>query len=437
MKNFIRSLYTKKAKRVNNLRLLNNFISITAIFSIFYVLVSLLIGYKAGVIAMLINFVLFMINLKLFDKRILGYTASANFYIANCAFVAVLICSFFSGGLFSPVLPWFILVPVISLLLLGIGPNTLIWLGVTLIFIITAGVSSINYPFAYDTTWTRFFTATCVFGLSLIVYTVTMVFEKAKENALNKLAEKNKEITDSIYYAQKIQNSLLAPPDLLDKHLAENFVLYKPKDIVSGDFYWALEYNGDFYMAICDCTGHGVPGAFMSLLINSFLNEALAEKSILSPEKILDFVRMRIIENTSKSGSQDGMDGVVIRFHRHGGKISYASGNSFQTLVKQNEAHKLPKDKMPVGISYKMDPFSLHTIEVSKGDMLYFYTDGYGDLFGGTKGKKFTSKQLNKVFKEISHLGLSEQKIILENTFVEWKGDLEQVDDICIVGIRV
>jgi serine phosphatase RsbU (regulator of sigma subunit) len=392
-----------------------------------------------GIIAMSVNFVLFLLNLQLFRKKILSYKVSANVYIANCAFVAIFMCSFYSGGLFSPVLPWFILVPTISLLLLGICLNTLVWLIITVTLIIGFGVVAIigwKYPVDYDTTWERFFTTTCVFGLALIVYIVTMVFEKAKENALNKLAEKNKEITDSIYYAQKIQESLLAPVELVNKYLPENFILFKPKDIVSGDFYWGREYNGDFYLAVCDCTGHGVPGAFMSLLITSFLNEALAEKSILSPDKILDFIRSRIIENTSKSGSQDGMDGVVIRFHKSG-KITYASGNSFQTLVQDNTLHKLPKDKMPVGISYKMDPYTLQTIEARKGDMLYFYSDGYADLFGGSKGKKFTNKQLNETFLKISTLGIAEQKNILEKTFVEWKGDLEQIDDVCIIGIRI
>lgn len=435
----LRHLFKKQARRVNNVRLLNNFIGITSLFSIFYILVSALISFIPGVIVMSVNFALFLLNLQLFTRKVLSYMAAANFYIANCAFVAIFLCSFYSGGLFSPVLPWFILIPIISLLLLGISMNTLVWLIITVLFIICFGalaMSGWNYPMDYDTTWSHFFTTTCIFGLSLIVYIVTMVFEKAKENALNKLAAKNKEITDSIHYAQKIQQSLLVQPDLMDKHLPENFIFFKPKDIVSGDFYWGREYNDDFYLGVCDCTGHGVPGAFMSLLITSFLNEALSEKNITSPDKILGFVRERIIENTSRNGSQDGMDGVVIRFHKDG-KISYASGNSFQTMVQDKVLHKLPKDKMPVGISYKMEPYTLQSIDAKKGDMLYFYSDGFGDLFGGSKGKKFTNKQLNDTFLKIASLKPGEQKDILEQIFVDWKGDLEQIDDVCIIGIRI
>ncbi|MES2132370.1 MAG: SpoIIE family protein phosphatase [Bacteroidota bacterium] len=439
MNSLIKQILKKQRGRINNRRLLTNFIGITSLFSVFYILISLCIGFLPGVIVMSVNFLLFLLNLRLFTTRIISYDVAAHIYIANCTFVAILMCSFFSGGLFSPVLPWFILIPTISLLLLGIGRNTFVWLCITIAIIITIGAlasAGFEYPVDYDVTWSRFFTTTCIFGLSLIVYIVTMVFEKARENALNKLAQKNKEITDSIYYAQKIQHSLLAPQELIDKYLPNNFIVFKPKDIVSGDFYWAREYNGDFYLAICDCTGHGVPGAFMSLLITSFLNEAITEKSIISPDKILEFIRARIIETTAKSGSQDGMDGVVIRFHKHSGKITYSSGNSFQTQIQNNILTKLPKDKMPVGISYKMEPFTLQTIEVAKGDMLYFYTDGYADLFGGSKGKKFTNKQLNETFLKISSLDMNEQKENLEQTFVDWKGDLEQIDDVCIVGIR-
>jgi serine phosphatase RsbU (regulator of sigma subunit) len=436
----LQGIFKRQARRINNLKLLSNFISITALFSIFYILISWMIGYVPGIIAMSVNFLIFLANLQLFTRQKLSYQVSANLYIANCAFVAIMLCSFFSGGLFSPVVPWFVLIPTISLLLLGISSNTFVWLVITICLIMGFSIlNAVGYksPVAYDQDWAAVFKATCVLGLALIVFIVTVVFERAKENALNKLAEKNKEITDSIQYAQKIQHSLLAPQELIDKHLPDNFVMFEPKDIVSGDFYWAKEHNGDLYLAICDCTGHGVPGAFMSLLITTFLNEALNEKSIISPERILEFVRMRIMENTSKKGSQDGMDGTVIRFFKNNWKISYASGNSFITHIKNNEVHKLPNDKMPVGLSYKMEPFTLHTINASKGDMLYFFTDGYADLFGGSKGKKFTKKKLNEMFQRIASQELSEQKEILMNTFIEWKGDIEQVDDVCVIGIRV
>lgn len=438
--NFIKYKLLKSDGSLGKKKLLVNFIAVTSVFSLFYILISCLIGYMPGVIAMTINFTVFVLNFILLVKKGFSYKLSANIYIANCTFVAILVCTYFSGGLFSPVLPWFILIPTISLLLLGIGRNTSIWLSITVLLIITFGILTLNgfnFPSAYDTSWTNFFTITCIFGLSLIVYIVTMVFEKAKESALNKLSVKNKEITDSIHYAKKIQHALLAPIELIDAHLPHNFILYKPKDIVSGDFYWAREHEGNFYLAICDCTGHGVPGAFMSLLITSFLNEAISEKTILEPDKILEFIRTRILENTSKSGSQDGMDGVIVKFNKLKGSITYASGNSYHTLIQNNVLHKLPKDKMPVGLSLNMEPYTLHSIQANKGDMLYFYTDGYADSFGGEKGKKFTNKQLNQTLLDIASLDLNSQKEILEEKFNTWKGDLEQIDDVCIIGIRL
>src|ERR1700741_639712 len=253
MTNYFKYKMIKSDGSLGKKKLLMNFIAVTAGFSVFYILVSCLIGYAAGVIAMSINFTMFLINLVLLIKKTLSYKLSANIYIANCAFVAILVCTYFSGGLFSPVLPWFILVPTISLLVLGIGKNTFVWLAISVTLIVTFGVLSITgyrFPLAYDVSWTNFFATTCIAGLALIVYIVTMVFEKAKESALNKLAEKNKEITDSIHYAKKIQHALLAPKELIDEHLPHNFILFKPKDIVSGDFYWAREYHGSFYLAV-------------------------------------------------------------------------------------------------------------------------------------------------------------------------------------------
>ncbi len=424
----------------NKTKLLANFIKLTTVFSLFYVGVSWMIGFQPGIIVMSCNTLLFLLNLALYTTEKVNFRVSANLYIANCMFVAIMLCSFFSGGIFSPVLPWFILIPTISLLLLGICQNTILWLVLTIVVVLTYGILGefgFKYPNEYNhAVWDKIFTTTCVFGLVLIVYLVTHIFESIKQKALWKLAEKNKEITDSIHYARRIQQALLAPADFVDRHLPQNFVIYKPKDIVSGDFYWAREHEDQFYLAVCDCTGHGVPGAFMSLLITSFLNEAITEKNIVEPNGILDFVRNRVIENTAKNVSQDGMDGVVMCLDKNTGKLTYASANGHALLVHDGELTKLPKDKMPVGLATKMPGFTSHEITLQKGDMMYFYTDGYPDLFGGPRGKKFTTRQLNKRLQSISHLSIESQKLDLENLYTSWKGDLEQIDDICVVGFR-
>jgi len=421
-------------------KLLVNFIGITSLFSLFYITISAVISYRPGVIVMSVNFILFLINLWLVVKKKMSYHKAANFYIGNCTFVAILLCTFFSGGLFSPVLPWFILIPTISLLLLGIGRATWFWLLVVFSIIVVfgmMGISGYEFPMAYNTAFLNFFTLTCLAGLVLIVYIVTMVFERAKETAMIQLAERNKEITDSIHYAKRIQETLLAPKEFIDRHFPENFVLFKPKDIVSGDFYWATEKEHRVFMAVCDCTGHGVPGAFMSLLITNLLHEAIDENGILEPHLIFNQVRKRLIENISKDGSKDGMDGIIFCLDKNTGHITYASANSNQVLVRDSGLVKLPKDKMPVGLGERNESFRLYSVTVQKGDILYLYSDGFADMFGGPKGKKFTHKQLNEKLLQLSGLTLQMQGRELEKVMHGWKGDLEQVDDICVIGLKL
>lgn len=425
---------------INKDRLMGNFIKLTTLFSVFYILVSWMIGFLPGVIVMSFNTLLFLLNLWLYVKKYASFKVSANFYIANCMFIAILLCSYFSGGIYSPVLPWFILIPTISLLLLGICNTTLFWLVLTVLVVVTYGVLGqfgYTYPNLYHHQfWDKIFTTTCIFGLVLIVYLVTYIFETITQSTLHKLSEKNKEITDSIHYARNIQRAMLSPTESFDRYLPQNFVLYKPKDIVSGDFYWTKEHEGRFYLAVCDCTGHGVPGAFMSLLMTGFLNEAISERNIQSPHEILNFVRNRVIENTAKNITQDGMDGVIVQLDKITGVLRYSSANGHMLHVRDGELVKLSKDKMPVGLSAKMPPFTLHKLTLKKGDMVYFYTDGFPDLFGGPKGKKYTTRQLNRQLLMSSHLSIEAQKQELEDLYVRWKGDLEQIDDICIVGFR-
>ena len=255
------------------------------------------------------------------------------------------------------------------------------------------------------------------------------------------IEEKQKEITDSINYAKRIQYSLLAHDDLLKNNLPEHFVLFKPKDIVSGDFYWATEklvidnVNRQFYLAVCDSTGHGVPGAFMSLLNISFLNEGINEKNIIEPNKVFDHVRNRLTENVD--GGADGMDAILIQFDFEKNRMHYTAANNAPLLIRNNTIQELQKDKMSVGRSDKTNPFQLFNLTLEKGDCLYFYTDGYADQFGGEKGKKFKNTNLNKLLLEIHQLPLTEQNEKLIVAFEKWRGDLEQVDDVCVIGIRI
>jgi serine phosphatase RsbU (regulator of sigma subunit)/Tfp pilus assembly protein PilF len=249
------------------------------------------------------------------------------------------------------------------------------------------------------------------------------------------LEVKNKEVHDSITYAKRIQYTLLANTKLLQKNIPDHFVLFKPKDIVSGDFYWATETEDDsFYLAACDSTGHGVPGAFMSLLNTSFLNEAIAEKKINDPAEILGYVRDRLVNSVSTEGAQDGMDGTLVKIWEK--KIVYAAANNNPVIVRNGVLTELPADKMAVGAG-SQDPFNTHSIECTKGDVIFIFTDGYADQFGGPKGKKFKYKQLYSLLEANAHKPMEEQKQLLDSTIEAWRGNLEQVDDICIIGFRI
>lgn len=271
------------------------------------------------------------------------------------------------------------------------------------------------------------------------------VIERTAEVVAQKdiIEHKQKEILDSIQYAKRIQYTILAHDEFLKKHLPEHFVLFKPKDIVSGDFYWATapaffpKGKEKFFLAVCDSTGHGVPGAFMSLLNISFLNEAINEKKIAEPNEVLNHVRKRLISSVSKDGAQDGMDGILVCFDKaKQNTLMYSAAHNRPILIRDGAIIEHKADKMPIGVGVRSDSFELMSIEVKKGDHLYLYTDGYADQFGGPKGKKFKYKNLNELLLLNHQKPMDEQKTMLETTFEIWKGALEQIDDVCLVGLR-
>jgi len=251
------------------------------------------------------------------------------------------------------------------------------------------------------------------------------------------IEEHQKEIVDSINYAKKIQTALLANQDLVNRNIANNFILFQPKDIVSGDFYWATEHQNKFYLAVCDCTGHGVPGAFMSLLNIGFLSEAIKEKNISKANEIFNYVRERLIQSIGAEGQRDGMDGILICIDKTNQEVTYAAANNEPILISEDNIIELPKDRMPVGKGERKEDFKLHSINLKPSDTLYLYTDGYADQFGGPKGKKFKYKRLNELRLSIITNSLDVQKQELEKVITNWRGELEQVDDICVIGIKI
>jgi serine phosphatase RsbU (regulator of sigma subunit) len=254
-----------------------------------------------------------------------------------------------------------------------------------------------------------------------------------------KVAKKNKELLDSINYAKHIQEALLGSKDLIQQNLQDYFVLFKPKSNVSGDFYWATVKNDYFYFALCDSTGHGVPGAFMSLLNISFLNEAVIERGISEPNEIFNHVRSRLLSMMSNYGINDGMDGVIIKLSvkKDDLRITYAGANNSPIIYRDGSFEKLPYDRMNVGKGRRNESFTNYEINLEKGATLYLCTDGYYDQFGGENSKKYMKKRLFQTLNEISLLHMKEQKTELNARFEDWKGELEQIDDVSIVGFKL
>jgi serine phosphatase RsbU (regulator of sigma subunit) len=250
--------------------------------------------------------------------------------------------------------------------------------------------------------------------------------------------EKNKEITDSITYAKRLQQAILPPDKYITQYLPENFVLYKPKDIVAGDFYWMEVKNDLILIAAADCTGHGVPGAMVSVVCSNALNRTVKEFGIFEPGKILDKVRELVIETFEKSESEvmDGMDISLCSINKKTGEIKWSGANN-PLWYFQDGIQEITANKQPIGKTDKPLPFTTNTIQLNKGEQIYLFTDGYADQFGGEKGKKFKYKQFQEVLLSNKDKSLNEQKKILNDTIEKWKGNLEQVDDILVIGIRL
>ncbi|MCE3227356.1 MAG: protein serine/threonine phosphatase [Bacteroidetes bacterium] len=265
--------------------------------------------------------------------------------------------------------------------------------------------------------------------------------EKETDHQKRIIEEKHKEITDSINYAERIQRSFLATRELLDENLEDYFVFFKPKDVVSGDFYWASELsNGNFAYICADSTGHGVPGAIMSILNISSLERSIETKT--NPAEIINETRKIIIERLKKDGStdggKDGMDASLIILNKEKNKLYYAAANNPVWILRDAQIIELDPDKMPIGKHDKDNqPFIAREFELKKGDLIYSLTDGFPDQFGGPKGKKYKYANMKNFLLSIMNLSMSEQKEKLHSEFESWRGSLEQVDDVCVIGVRI
>lgn len=289
--------------------------------------------------------------------------------------------------------------------------------------------------------------------------TAEIVLQKDEISLQKHIVEvKHREISDSINYAKRIQSALLTSQEYWDDISPNNFVIWRPKDVVSGDFHWAYQITignkqlmSEQEIAVwcaADCTGHGVPGAFMSMLGMSFLNEIVIENVNLKPADILNKLRRKIISALEHGGTgnieqKDGMDVALCVWHKSNNILEYAGANNPAWIIrpiKDTRAHEiieLKANRMPVGYHYEAKDFTSVKFQLEKHDAIYVFTDGFVDQFGGPDGKKYKTKKFKEMLLSIQHLSMKDQALMINKEFNDWRGNNEQIDDLCLVGIKV
>jgi serine phosphatase RsbU (regulator of sigma subunit) len=247
----------------------------------------------------------------------------------------------------------------------------------------------------------------------------------------------HQEIKDSITYAKRIQNAILPPIKVVKEYLQESFILYQPKDVVAGDFYWLEHKNNKVLFAAADCTGHGVPGAMVSVICNNALNRSVREHGLTDPGQILDKSREIVVAEFEKSEEEvkDGMDIAICSLE--GNKLKYAGAHNPLWIIRNGAIIETKANKQPIGQFDNPEPYTTHSFDLEPGDAIYIFSDGYVDQFGGEKGKKFKSRAFRELLLSIQDKAMEEQKTIIDETFNSWKGDLEQIDDVCIIGVKI
>ena len=291
---------------------------------------------------------------------------------------------------------------------------------------------------------------TLIFILSLVVIFSFFLnkrwkIEKAQKHIIEEQKSiveiKNREILDSITYAKRIQTAILPPDKIVKEYLINSFIYYQPKDIVAGDFYWIQPFENEILFAVADCTGHGVPGALVSVVCHNALNRSVREFGLYEPAQILNKTRELIIHEFQKSDENvnDGMDISICRLNLDTLELQWAGANSPLWIIKNgvSEIIEHKASKQPIGQFTSYLPFDNVVIQLDKLDTLYLFSDGYADQFGGAEGKKLKTKGLREILLSINHLTMGEQRLEIEKIFENWMGANEQLDDVCVIGIQL
>ncbi|MBA3666039.1 MAG: SpoIIE family protein phosphatase [Bacteroidetes bacterium] len=429
----------------NKLKVFNNAILVILFISLFYCCVGIIQRYWIAVLVTFYSTFSNILSLFLVKK---GYYKWAFHYTMWYGYIFLSAFSFLFGGANNSYY-YFLFIPVACNIMFDNIRTTLIYVAISAFLMIGSIYYIDHYPPYYDLQeWMRSFSYPNIIFVTLLIYLGVRLFKLENQKYSHQieeqkkvLEEKNQEITDSINYAKKIQSALIPSEEEFNSHFSNSFVLFKPKDIVSGDFYWVTRQSNRIYYATGDCTGHGVPGGFMTMLGISFLDEIINGKSITEPAEVLDVLRERIVHTLKQTGTagenKDGMDIVLCCIDIEAGVLKYAAANNSLYIFKGNVFTEYKPDKQPCGFYHTSKPFTQHEIKINKGDCIYTFTDGFADQFGGPKGKKFKYKKLEELTLALQNLPLAEQKASLDKTFEDWRGNLEQLDDVCMVGVKI
>lgn len=429
---------------------------VVAYFNINYIIISLLIDYAGGLYSQVPLLFASLISLFLFKNKVIPKIINI-FFFTTCI-ISIAITVFFTKGYESFITPWIASTPIVALLVAGKrgGIITLVICSLVMTGFFCLYIEGYSFPEGYNLKYKNVFSFTTNLGLILILYLVSIVFENTKNTALRNLDEKNnlldiqkktleikqKEILDSINYSRRIQRAILPPEKTVKRLLPDSFILYKPKDIVSGDFYWVSEWGNKVMFAAVDCTGHGVPGAFMSIVGQNILNQAVNEYGLSKPNLILNSLNKgvsRTLGTDEENIIRDGMDLALCALDKKQMTLEFAGAFNPLWILRNKEIIEIKGNKFPIGsfMDEENHNFENHEFKLEKGDILYVFTDGYADQFGGPKGKKFKYKQLENLLLSIYSKPSLQQQNELANVFNKWKGELEQVDDVCIIGIKL
>jgi serine phosphatase RsbU (regulator of sigma subunit) len=431
---------------------------VVACFNLNYIIISILIEYQGGLLSQIPLFFVSITCLFLFKRQISPSIIYFIFFIS--AIISIATTVYFSKGYESFIIPWIASTPIVALLISGKrgGLLSLIACSLVLTGFYYLHINGYEFPEGYNLEYKNIFKFSTNLGLIIILYLVAIVFHNTKNTAFSNLNLKNleltnqkkkvehkqKEILNSITYAKKIQEAILPSDKQITLLLPDSFILFKPKDIVSGDFYWLTQLNNKILFAAVDCTGHGVPGALMSIVGQNLINKAINELGLTKPDLILNSLNKGISHTLNQNNSiteiKDGMDIALCCWDIKEMTLEFAGAYNPLWIVRNGEIIVVEGDKFPVGsfVDDRPQIFKNNELPLQKGDIIYIFTDGYADQFGGPDGKKFKQKQVKKLLLEIQHLPLLQQKELLDKHIEDWKGGKEeQLDDILFMGIKI